>query len=140
MSRGVFTWTFDPGREIHLSISDRVILTDLTVVSMSVLLVVLACRVDSCHSLVRDGVRSLSLTHGRCSHDLADDRYLLKISLNQWTRAIDLIGLRVVALGSSEVLSSDLVGASHLSVKSQSRSLGLTSGRCPHDIADSYFL
>ena len=67
-------------------------------------------------------------------------RYLLKISLNQWTRAIDLIGLRVVALGSSEILSSDLVGASHLSVKSQSRSLGLTSGRCPHDIADSYFL
>ena len=108
---------------------------------MSYLLsVVLACPVDSCHSLVRDGVRSLSLTHGRCSHDLADDRYLLKISLNQWTRAIDLIGLRVVALGSSEVLSSDLVGASHLSVKSQSRSLGLTSGRCPHDIADSYFL
>ena len=83
------------------------ILTDLTVVSMSVLLVVLACRVDSCHSLVRDGVRSLSLTHGHCPNYIAD-RCLLKISLDQWTRAVDLIGLRVVALGSSEVLLSDL--------------------------------
>ena len=36
------------------------ILTDLSVVLMSVWLVVLACCVDSCHSLVRDGLRSLS--------------------------------------------------------------------------------
>ena len=115
------------------------ILTDLTVVSMSVLLVVLACRVDSGHSLVRDGVRSLSLTHGNCPHDIVD-RYLLKISLGQWTRAVDLTGLQVVALGSSEVLLSDPVDASRLLVKSQFRSFGLTSGCCPHDIADSYLL
>ena len=92
-------------------------------VSMSVLLVVLACRVDSCHSLVRDGVLSLSLTHGRCPLDIAD-RYLLKISLDQWTSAVDLTGLRVVALGSSEVLLSDTVDASHLLLKSQFRSDG----------------
>ena len=115
------------------------ILTDLTVVSMSVLLVVLACCVDSCHSLARDGVQSLSLTHGRCPHEIAD-RYSLKISLDQWTRAVDLTGLQVVALGSSEVLLSDPVDASHLLVKSQFRSFGLTSGCCPHDIADSYLL
>ena len=115
------------------------ILTDLTVVSMSVLLVVLACHVDSCHSLLRDGVRPLSLTHGRCSHDIVD-RYLLEISFDQWTRAVDLTGLRVAALGSSEVLLSDPVDASHLLVKSQFRSLGLTWGRCPHDIADSSLL
>ena len=36
------------------------ILTDLSVVLMSVWLVVLACCVDSCHSLVRDGLRSVS--------------------------------------------------------------------------------
>ena len=100
---------------------------------MSYLLsVVLACPVDSCHSLVRDGVRLFSLTHGRCSHDLADDGYLLKISLGQWTRAVDLTGVQVVALGSLEVLLSDPVDASHLLVRSQFRSLGLTSGRCPH--------
>ena len=91
-------------------------------VSMSVLLVVLACCVDSCHSLARDGVQSLSLTHGRCPHEIAD-RYSLKISLDQWTRAVDLTGLQVAAL-----------------VKSQFRSFGLTSGCCPHDIADSYLL
>ncbi|CAL1141771.1 unnamed protein product, partial [Cladocopium goreaui] len=106
------------------------ILTDLTVVSMSVLLVVLACRVDSGHSLVRDGVRSLSLTHGNCPHDIVE-RYLLKISLGQWTRAVDLTGVQVVALGSLEVLLSDPVDASHLLVRSQFRSLGLTSGVLP---------
>ena len=115
------------------------ILTDLTVVPMSVLLVVLACHVDSCHSLLRDGVRSLSLTHGCCSHDIVD-RYLLEISFDQWTRAVDLTGLQVAALGSSEVLLSDPVDASHLLVKSLFRSLGLTWGRCPHDIADSSLL
>jgi len=98
------------------------ILTDLTVVSMSVLLVVLACRVDSCHSLARDGVRSLGLTHGRCPHDIVDG-YLLKTSLDPWTRAVDLTGLQVVVSGSSEVPLWMLL------VKSQFHSLGLTSGR-----------
>ena len=46
----------------------------------------------------------------------------------------------MVALGSLEVLLSDPVDASHLLVRSQFRSFGLTSGRCPHDIADSYLL
>ena len=65
LSHGVLTWTFDPGREVHLSISDRVplphyrvtcILTDLTVVLMgaSYLLSWLAVLTLS-RSLVRDG-------------------------------------------------------------------------------------
>jgi len=56
------------------------------------------------------------------------------------TCVLTLIGLRVVAWGSSEVLLSGLVDASHLSAKNQFRGMGLTSGRCPHDITDSYLL
>ena len=56
------------------------------------------------------------------------------------TCVLTLIGLRVVAWGSSEVLLSGLLDASHLSAKNQFRGMGLTSGRCPHDITDSYLL
>jgi hypothetical protein len=106
LSHGVLTWTFDPGREVHLSISDHVPLP------LSGFLYLdgfdcgldecLTCCLDSCHSLARDGVRSLGLTHGRCPHDIVD-RYLLKTSLDPWTRAVDLAGLQVVVSGSSEV-------------------------------------
>ena len=45
------------------------------------------------------------------------------------TCVLTLIGLRVVAWGSSEVLLSGLVDASHLSAKNQFRGMGLKSGR-----------
>ena len=46
------------------------------------------------------------------------------------TCVLTLIGLRVVAIGSLEVLLSGLVDTSHLSVKkSQFRGMGLKSGR-----------
>jgi hypothetical protein len=56
LSHGVLTWTFDPGREVHLSISDGVPLPPPGYLYLDgfdcgldggVLLVVLACRVDS---------------------------------------------------------------------------------------------
>ena len=40
------------------------------------------------------------------------------------TSVLSLIGFRVVAMGSSEVLLSRLVDASHLSVKNQLRGMG----------------
>ena len=151
LSHGVLTWTFDPGREVHLSISDHVPLPLPGYLYLDGFEGGLDERLTCCQlswlALLTLAISWWEMEFGRLAwhmdvaHMISRTiRYLLKISLNQWTRAIDLIGLRVVALGSSEILSSDLVGASHLSVKSQSRSLGLTSGRCPHDIADSYFL
>ena len=49
---------------------------------------------------------------------------------------VDLTGL----IGSSEVLLSGPVDASHLLVKHQFRGMGLTSGRYPHDMTNSYLL
>ena len=57
------------------------------------------------------------------------------------TCVLTLIGLRVVAIGSSEVLLSGLVDTSHLSVKYQSVPWHGTEVRSrPHDITDSYLL
>ena len=57
------------------------------------------------------------------------------------TCVLTLIGLRVVAIGSSEVLLSGLVDTSHLSAKYQSVPWHRTEVRSrPHDITDSYLL
>ena len=57
------------------------------------------------------------------------------------TCVLTLIGLRVVAIGSSEVLLSGLVDTSHLSAKYQSVPWHGTEVRSrPHDITDSYLL
>eukprot|EP00435_Cladocopium_sp_Y103_P010479 s2347_g2.t1 len=54
------------------------------VLTMGVSEVTLSCRVDSKHALVRSGFESLSLPGRRCAHDLTD-RYVLKVSMDQWT-------------------------------------------------------
>ena len=57
------------------------------------------------------------------------------------TCVLTLIGLRVVAIGSLEVLLSGLVDTSHFSVKYQSVPWHGTEVRSrPHDITDSYLL
>ena len=57
------------------------------------------------------------------------------------TCVLTLIGLRVVAIGSSVFLLSGLVDTSHLSVKYQSVPWHGTEVRsCPHDITDNYLL
>ena len=87
LSHGVDIWTILSNDEVPQSVTCCVpmpllyrvtcILADLQVVSMSTSCVVLACRVDLHHCLVRDHFRSLRLTRGRCPHSVTD-RYLLE--------------------------------------------------------------
>ena len=52
------------------------VVTDLCVSWMSATHVGLACRVDSCHELVKGDFDGLSLEPRRCAHDVTD-KYIL---------------------------------------------------------------
>ena len=139
LSHGVDIWTILSNDEVPQSVTCCVpmpllyrvtcILADLQVVSMSTSCVVLACRVDPHHCLVRDHFRSLRLTRGSCPHNMTD-RYLLKVAMDQWSCAVEgcksVICLQAFVFV-MEVVSCRPQNAAHVVTMTCTRSLNLSA-------------